>query len=254
MNKRTLVASTLAALGLAVSAPAWAAHHEKLDDMFKGADKDSDGTLDREEAKALPMVSRQFDRLDGDKDGTVSLEEVRAGMKMGKKKMKHMKNMHEEGQKMFGRADKDADGTLDREEAKAMPRVAKHFDEIDTDKDGTVSMDEIHTFMKDHHGMHGKDGMHGGGMHDRGGKMFAAADKDNDGTLDREEAKAMPRVAKHFDEIDADKDGTVSLDEIHTFMKDHHKDGMHHGKHHEDMGDAHEDHDHDGHDDDGDDD
>ena len=32
----------------------------------------------------------------------------------------------------------DSDGTLDKEEAKAMPRVAKHFDAIDTDKDGTA--------------------------------------------------------------------------------------------------------------------
>jgi Ca2+-binding EF-hand superfamily protein len=32
-----------------------------------------------------------------------------------------------------------------------MPRVAKNFDAIDTDKDGTVSMQEIHTFMKAQH-------------------------------------------------------------------------------------------------------
>ena len=48
---------------------------------------------------------------------------------------------------------------------------------------------------------------------------FKAADKDNDGTLDRTEAEAMPHVAKHFDVIDADKSGTVSLEEIHDFMK-----------------------------------
>jgi len=55
--------------------------------------------------------------------------------------------------------------------------------------------------------------------HDRGEAAFKKADKDNDGTLDKQEAKAMPRVAKHFDAIDADKDGTVSLEEIHTYMK-----------------------------------
>src|SRR5262245_50745014 len=48
---------------------------------------------------------------------------------------------------------------------------------------------------------------------------FKKADKDNDGTLDREEAKAMPRVAKHFDILDTDKDGTVSLDEIKAGMQ-----------------------------------
>jgi hypothetical protein len=46
---------------------------------------------------------------------------------------------------------------------------------------------------------------------------------DHDGTLDQKEAKAMPGVAKNFDAIDADKDGTVSLEEVHTFMKAQHE-------------------------------
>jgi len=61
------------------------------------------------------------------------------------------------------------------------------------------------------------------GKHSRGAAAFKKADKDNDGTLDREEAKAMPHVTKDFDAIDADKDGTVSLEEIHSFMKAGHK-------------------------------
>ena len=60
------------------------------------------------------------------------------------------------------------------------------------------------------------------GKHDMGAAAFTKADKDNDGTLDRKEAKAMPRVAKNFDAIDTDKDGTVSLEEVHTFMKAQH--------------------------------
>ena len=56
-------------------------------------------------------------------------------------------------------------------------------------------------------------------MHQKGKAAFEAADKDKDGTLDREEAKAMPRVSENFDAIDGDKDGTVSMEEVHTFMK-----------------------------------
>jgi Ca2+-binding EF-hand superfamily protein len=48
---------------------------------------------------------------------------------------------------------------------------------------------------------------------------FRKADTDSDGKLTRDEAKSMPRVAKHFDAIDADKDGTVSLDEIRASMR-----------------------------------
>lgn len=51
---------------------------------------------------------------------------------------------------------------------------------------------------------------------------FRNADKDNDGTLDRKEAKKMRGgVAKNFDAIDADADGTISLDEIDTYMAAH---------------------------------
>ena len=58
--------------------------------------------------------------------------------------------------------------------------------------------------------------------HDKGHAAFKKADKDNDGTLDRKEAKAMPRVSKNFNAIDVDKDGTVSIDEVHTYMKAQH--------------------------------
>ena len=112
----------------------------------------------------------------------------------------------------FKKADTDNDGTLTKAEAKTMPRVAKNFDAIDADKDGTVSLDEIRASMK----------RAGRKMHDRAVEKFKAADKDNDGTLTKDEAKAMPRVAKNFDAIDADKDGTVSEKEIHDYMKAQH--------------------------------
>jgi Ca2+-binding EF-hand superfamily protein len=140
MVKVILVASTLA---LAAAAPSlcFADQASRLESAFKRADKDNDGTLDKEEAKAMPRVAKNFDAIDADKDGTVSLDEIKAAMAS-------RKGMHQKGKAEFEKADKDADGTLDKEEAKAMPRVAKNFDAIDADKDGTVSLDEIHTFMK----------------------------------------------------------------------------------------------------------
>ena len=48
--------------------------------------------------------------------------------------------------------------------------------------------------------------------------LFKKADTDNDGTLTKDEAQAMPRVLKNFDAIDTDQDGTVSLDEIRAAM------------------------------------
>lgn len=120
----------------------------KLETRFKSADKDADGTLDKAEAAAMRHVERHFEALDTDKDGTVSLEELRAGMRT--------RGMHgrEKAQAQFKSADKDGDGTLDKGEAAAMPGVAKRFEQIDADKDGTVSLEELHAFAKGHmHGM-----------------------------------------------------------------------------------------------------
>ena len=50
-------------------------------------------------------------------------------------------------------------------------------------------------------------------------QRFKAADKDGDGKLTKDEAeKGMPRVAAHFDEIDRDHKGYVTLDEIKASM------------------------------------
>ncbi len=45
-------------------------------------------------------------------------------------------------------------------------------------------------------------------------QRFVKADINGDGALSRDEAKGMPRVSAHFDEIDADHDGRVTLQEI----------------------------------------
>ncbi len=50
---------------------------------------------------------------------------------------------------------------------------------------------------------------------------FKKADTDNDGTLDRKEARKVKGVGKNFDAIDTDKDGTVSLEEIDVYMAAH---------------------------------
>ena len=81
MLKLTVLAASLTAAAL-VFAPsiARAEHHDgKLEAAFKKADKDNDGTLDKEEAKSMPRVAKNFDAIDTDKDGTVSLDEIQCG-------------------------------------------------------------------------------------------------------------------------------------------------------------------------------
>jgi Ca2+-binding EF-hand superfamily protein len=144
MFKPALFISLLLVPAFALAGPAEKSGDIKyrMEEHFKKADKDNDGTLTNEEAKAMPHVAKHFKEIDTDKDGTVSMDEIRAFMKS------HKGDAHERGKERFNKADKDHDGTLTKEEAKAMPHVYKNFDAIDTDKDGTVSLEEIHNFMK----------------------------------------------------------------------------------------------------------
>ena len=54
-------------------------------------------------------------------------------------------------------------------------------------------------------------------MHER----LKAADKDGDGRISREEAIALPRLAKHFDEIDTNKDGFITKEEMKAWRQKH---------------------------------
>ena len=114
--------------------------HSKV--TFEQADKDKDGTLDREEAKAV--CGEKFDVMDTDKDGTLSKKELNS---CGRKPHNENDKLHQKRSKEFAAADKDSDGTLTKEEAMKLKKVYQHFDLIDADKDGTVTRDEVHTFM-----------------------------------------------------------------------------------------------------------
>ena len=61
------------------------------------------------------------------------------------------------------------------------------------------------------------------GRREQGSLAFKKADTDNDGTLTKEEARAMPRLFKNFDAIDTNKDGTLSLDEVRAYFDAWHK-------------------------------
>jgi hypothetical protein len=57
----------------------------------------------------------------------------------------------------FRKADADGNGTLSRAEAeKGMPRMVRHFDTIDANRDGQVTMDEIMAARKARGGRKGK--------------------------------------------------------------------------------------------------
>lgn len=112
---------------------------------FKKADADGNGSLSKAEMEAaIPNLAKDFDAIDANKDGQVSHDEMRAWRQAKKAEIK------QKGSERFKKADSDGNGTLSKEEAeKGMPRLAKNFDAIDTNKDGQISPDEIRAYMKD---------------------------------------------------------------------------------------------------------
>jgi|GEM_PF-4057660 len=56
---------------------------------------------------------------------------------------------------------------------------------------------------------------HRRGMRQRLYERFSGSDKDNDGSISREEAtETMPQIARHFNQVDTNGDGVVTLNEL----------------------------------------
>ncbi|HZP85985.1 MAG TPA: EF-hand domain-containing protein [Burkholderiales bacterium] len=94
----------------------------------------------------LPEVDRRFDAMDRNGDGVVTREEARAFVQ---ERERRREQREIQLRQRMDRADIDGSGTVSRAEARRrMPRVYEHFDEIDVDHDGTVTAEEIRNFWR----------------------------------------------------------------------------------------------------------
>jgi hypothetical protein len=110
------------------------------------ADTDHDGRVSRAEYDAAASQRRSdwFDKLDRDKDGYITQEEMRQA-----RETRHS-NMRGRMDERFKEADANGDGQLSLDEVQAkMPRLAEHFGDLDKDKNGLLSKDEL---AQGHHG------------------------------------------------------------------------------------------------------
>jgi len=113
-----------------------AAMQQRKEAWWKKVDTDRDGSVSRAEAQAhAPRLAADFDKVDTNKDGKVSRTELEAAGKQA-----HQAHAQEWWQKV----DADHDGSISKSEATAnAPRVAKHFDQLDTNSDGKITPDEL---------------------------------------------------------------------------------------------------------------
>jgi len=104
-------------------------------------DANKDGIVTREEAKAFPRLSADFDAADTNKDGQLDTAEMNAH----RERMRI--EMRAKADERWKAADTDGDGALSRAEAEAsMPGIARRFETFDADGDGKIARDEMHNF------------------------------------------------------------------------------------------------------------
>lgn len=214
---------------------------------FAKLDADKDGTISQAEAQAHPKFAERFAELDADKDGKLTREEMHAMKGKFGKHGKHGDKRGDWGNKTpaeraahkLEKYDSNGDKVLTRDEVEGS-KFADKFVEVDTDKDGKLTLEEITAAKAKHQDRrggpghdgeerHGKRGDHDGkGWHDktpeeRTEMIFTKLDANADSVISREEVEGHRFFADKFATADADGDGKLTKAELAAFKPKHDK-------------------------------
>jgi Ca2+-binding EF-hand superfamily protein len=183
--------STLAGVGVAAAQPGAGKHFEKLD-------TNGDGAVTTAEFEAGALA--RWTEADTNKDGKVTSDEF-----------KSVHEAHE--QERFMSKDANGDGVLQRAEVQRMPDA--FFAKLDTNKDGSLSKDEMASCKPKHVG-----------TNDEADAKRLPGDENQDGVVTK--AEAITGSQKWAKKLDANGDGTLTKDEL---AKAHPHHGHGHGPH-----------------------
>lgn len=177
-------------------------------EMFKRADKNGDGKLTKDEVPE--QIWGRISRLDKDEDGAVSEEEAKAGRPPG-----GPGKGGPGGGEFLKRADKNGDGNLSKDE---LPEQAwARMSRLDKNNDDVISKEEMQAAFAAMGGGKGKgkgkDGKGKGGAQMGGpGAVFGRYDENKDGRIGESEVPA--EMWSRLRKADTNADGLVSKEEL----------------------------------------
>lgn len=193
---------------------------EAMKEFFDEQDVNGDGVLSIDEMTNAfrHRLEERFEKLDTNADGGLSPEELRAGGPPHRGPHQGAEGRQrgewrggEQRSDRLDEADTDGNGELSIKEIQAArPMMTEErFARLDTDNSGGLTREEMFAAR----GGHGPG--RGGGM-----RIFDHLDTDDSGALSREEAEAarFGSMAEHFDEIDANGDGSITTEELLSAM------------------------------------
>ena len=183
MNKYLLAGA--AAVGVASFGPALA--QSAGEQAQANAPHRADAAQVHTRADMQARVAEHFARVDADRDGFVTKAEAASAAQGMRTRIRE--RIGERRELMFERLDANRDGVISRAE----------FDAAQAQRRQRLAGGD----KGQHRGMHA--------MRMFGGRMFEAADANNDGRVSLQEAQAT--ALRHFDMADANRDGQVTRDE-----------------------------------------
>lgn len=125
---------SLAGPGLAQDTRSLQLYHQRMQAWFERLDRNRDGRLTPQESRGQPYLETNFQRLDQEGRGYLLPSDLSPRQKVF---------LGVRLRTVFAQSDRNGDGRLSRQEARSFPWLDRRFSEIDLNRDGAVTLQEV---------------------------------------------------------------------------------------------------------------